>query len=257
MAEDVLLFEVKDRIAYLTLNRSDALNALNRELSGRIGEAMEEINVNPDIYLGIVRGAGGRAFSSGMDLRERAATDASEGTAREPRRAPGPGWECEKPLIAAIDGFCIAGGLEVAIRCDIRIATPKSEFGLPEPRWSLLAGTGLHNLSRMVPLGEALYMQLTGSRISAQRAYEIGLIQRVVPAETLMEEAKKIADEILMCAPLAVQAIKKVVMTGKNLPVDYSFKFAEAYQASVAATEDRIEGPKAFSEKRRPVWKGR
>ena len=128
-------------------------------------------------------------------------------------------FECWKPMIAAINGYCLAGGLEMALACDIRIATEPSRFGLPEPRRSLLAGYGLHNLSRMIPLGEALHMQLTGTHITAERAYQIGLVQRLVPdREALLAEADAVADEIVLCAPLAVQAIKKVVKTGRSLP---------------------------------------
>ena len=161
-----------------------------------------------------------------------------------------------KPLIAAIDGFCVAGGLEVSLQCDIRIATKKSEYGLPEPRWSILAGYGLHNLNRMIPLGESLYMQLTGSRINSERAYNIGLIQEVVEdREELFSCVDRIAQEIKLCAPLAVQAIKQIVYLGRNLPVEYSQKFTIPISQRISGTEDSIEGPKAFSEKRKPKWK--
>jgi len=165
---------------------------------------------------------------------------------------------CGKPVIAAIDGYCLAGGLELSLRCDIRIATEKSTFGLPEPRRSLLAGYGLHNLSRIIPLGEALHIQLTGAPITSQRAYDIGLIQRRVADRTaLVKEADAVADEICLCAPLAVKAIKQIVKTGRNLPVEYSVKFAEPIHTIINGTEDRLEGPKAFAEKRKPNWKMR
>ena len=249
---DTVLYEIRDQVAYVTLNRPGALNAQNLELRQRLNEVILDLNGNPDVLVGIVTGAGDRAFSTGMDLKERAKRndDGDMGLPPQP-------LEITKPIIAAIRGYCVAAGLELALRCDIRVATPDSQFGLPEPRWSLLAGYGLHNLNRMVPLGEALYMQLTGERIGAQRAYEIGLIQRIAPAAQLMDEARKIADSILLCAPLAVQAIKGIVMTGKNLPIEYSWKYAEPIQDRLVRTEDAIEGPRAFAEKRRPVWKSR
>ena len=135
--------------------------------------------------------------------------------------------DCRKPLIAAIDGYCVAAGFEISLLCDIRVATMQSQFGLPEPRRSLLAGPGLHYLSRIVPLGEAMLMQLTGSFISAERAHQIGLVQRLAPdRKVLMDEANAIADDILLGAPLAVQAIKRVVRIARNLPPEYSEHFA-------------------------------
>ena len=252
-----ILYEKRDRVAYITLNRPDSLNALNRELSGGLREAMAELRDDPEVILGVVTGAGGRAFSAGMDLKERAQLDA-EGDFRTGATQGGSFVDqgVFKPMIAAIDGFCVAGGLEVSLQCDIRIATRKSEFGLPEPRWSILAGYGLHNLSRMVPLGEALYMQLTGRRIDSTRAYEIGLIQEVVEdRDELFETAERIADEVKLCAPLAVQAIKQIVYHGRSLPVEYSQKLSGPIAQRIQGTEDAIEGPRAFSEKRRPVWK--
>ncbi len=249
---DTVLYETKDQVAQITLNRPDQMNAQNRELRERLNEIIAEINSDPQVLVAIIKGAGDRAFSTGMDLKERASLDAKGDT-----RPPPMPQEITKPIIAAIHGYAVGAGLELSLRCDIRIATPKSLFGLPEPRWSLLAGYGLHNLNRMVPLGEALYMQLTGEFINAQRAYEIGLIQRVVPEGELMEEAGKIADSIRSCAPLAVQAIKRIVMTGKNIPIEYSWKFAEPIQRQVGMTEDAIEGPRAFAEKRKPQWRSR
>ncbi len=254
-----VLYEKRDGVAYITLNRPESLNALSRELMAGLREALVELQDDPEVLLAIMTGAGGRAFSAGMDLKERAQLDA-EGD-RPTVDAPGGSFVDRgvfKPMIAAIDGFCVAGGLEVSLQCDIRIATRKSEFGLPEPRWSILAGYGLHNLSRMVPLGEALYMQLTGRRIDSTRAYQIGLIQEVVEdRDELFQTAERIADEIKLCGPLAVQAIKQIVYNGRSLPVEYSQKLAAPIAQRIGATEDAIEGPRAFSEKRSPVWKMR
>jgi enoyl-CoA hydratase/carnithine racemase len=254
-----VLYEKRNGIAYITLNRPDSLNALNRELSASLREALAEFRDDPEVLLAIMTGAGGRAFSAGMDLKERAQLDAAG--QRRTGATQGSSFVDQgvyKPMIAAIDGFCVAGGLELSLQCDIRIATRKSEFGLPEPRWSILAGYGLHNLSRMVPLGEALYMQLTGRRIDSTRAYQIGLIQEVVEdRDQLFETAERIADEIKMCAPLAVQAIKQIVYNGRSLPVEYSQKLSAPIAQRIQDTEDAVEGPRAFSEKRKPDWKMR
>lgn len=251
-------YEVRDRVAWVTINRPEAMNALNMEVRNAIAEAMREATNDKDVLVVILTGEGGRAFSAGADLKEMAQRDASGATASVGLIGYDQIQDCPKPIIAAIDGYCLAGGLELTLYCDIRIATEQSRFGLPEPRRSLLAGVGLHNLSRIIPLGEALWIQLTGGDMTAQRAYDIGLIQAMVPDRAaLFAEAEHIANEIKQCAPLAVQAIKRIVKTGRNLPVEYSWKLAEPIVAEIVKTEDRLEGPRAFAEKRAPVWKMR
>ena len=257
---DVVLYEKRDRKAYITLNRPEAMNAFNSALSQGLREAILDFRDDDDMLVAILTGAGGRAFSAGMDLKQRAQSDRAGGTARTARTADNRWTELGvwKPVIAAIDGYCLAGGLEVSLQCDIRIATEQSKFGLPEPRRSLIAAYGLHNLSRMIPLGHALYIQLTGSHITAEKAECWGIIQEVVSdRNALMERVEEIADEIMQCAPLAVQAIKQIVMQGRNLPVEYSMKLAQPISQRLSKTEDRLEGPRAFAEKRKPVWKMR
>lgn len=250
---DVVLYEVRNRVAWLTLNRPGQMNAQNDAMVHRLLELFNEINRDDDVLAAVITGAGEKAFSAGADLKEVSGGgfDIFERVGSDP-------WPyLNKPIIAAIRGYCLAGGFELALRCDIRIATPDAQFGLPEPKWSLLAGYGLHHLSRMVPLGEALYIQLTGDRIPAQRAYEMGVVQKIVPPDQLLAEAGRIADMITNNAPLAVQAIKKVVMTCKDGPVEQSWKFANLLEQKVYRSEDFKEGPKAFAEKRKPQWKGR
>ncbi len=257
---DVVLYEKRDRKAYITLNRPEVMNALSRAVSQGMREALIDLRDDDDILVAIVTGAGGRAFSAGMDLKERTQLDKKGGAGNPVSTWDGRWTELGvwKPVIAAIDGYCLAGGMELSLQCDIRIATEKSKFGLPEPRRSLLAGYGLHNLSRMLPLGHALYIQLTGSHIDSETAARWGIIQEIVAdRDALMARVEQIADEIMECAPLAVQNIKKIVMQGRNLPVEYSIKMAGPINEIINQTEDRIEGPKAFAEKRKPNWKMR
>ena len=216
-----VLYEKRERKAYITLNRPETMNALNSEVREGLRGAMLDLRDDDDILVGILTGAGGRAFSAGMDLKERAQSDAS-GVRVELATTDGRWTELGiwKPMIAAIDGYCLAGGFELSLQCDIRVATQASRFGLPEPRRSLTASYGLHNLSRMIPLGHALYIQLTGSHVDAETAARWGILQYLVPDRTaLFEKVDQIADEIMECAPLAVQAIKRIVLQGRNLPV--------------------------------------
>ncbi|MFU8945513.1 enoyl-CoA hydratase-related protein [Mycetocola zhadangensis] len=268
VSSDVLSYETRDRKCFITLNRPQAMNALNLELREAIVQAFTEFNADDDLLVAVLTGAGGRAFSAGADLKEMSSNQAAGGTSSKsayPAVAKKGGLrgmdeidQSAKPVIAAVDGYCLAGGFELALYCDIRLATTSSVFGLPEPRRSLLAGPGLINLSRMIPLGEALRMQLTGMPITAERAHQIGLVSELVDdRESLLARAEKIADEILECAPLAVQYVKRIVKEGRYLTVDDQWRFSEMFSASIAETEDALEGPKAFAEKRTPQWKMR
>jgi enoyl-CoA hydratase/carnithine racemase len=256
---DVLAFETRGHTAYITLNRPEALNALDQELVESVGAAFDAVSEMPRVRCAVIGGAGSRAFCSGADLKELAA-----------RSAAGEDWtslgadvvsplasRCSKPLIAAIDGHAVAGGLELALICDIRIATVQSQFALPEPRRGMMAAYGLHHLSRMIPLGEALRMQLTGMPIDAVRAWQIGLVQHVAQdREELYAHAALLADAIAAGAPLAISAIRQVVGKCRDLPLSASYALAHALEQRVYASEDFREGPRAFAEKRAPVWRG-
>lgn len=268
LGSEVLTYETRDRKCYITLNRPTAMNALNLELRTALAEAFVSFNSDDDLLVAVLTGAGGRAFSAGADLKEMSSgqhSERNETKSAYPEVAKKGGMlgmdeidSSPKPVIAAIDGYCLAGGFELALYCDIRLATTASVFGLPEPRRSLLAGPGLINLSRMIPLGEALRMQLTGTPIAAERAYQIGLISELVDdRDTLLLRADAIADEILQCAPLAVQYVKRIVKEGRDLTIDAQWRFSEMFSASIAETQDALEGPKAFTEKRAPQWKMR
>jgi enoyl-CoA hydratase/carnithine racemase len=242
-------------IVTITMNRPHVLNALDEEAYSLLRYAFARFEVDASLRVAILRGAGDRAFSTGSDMRGASwhpGDDTPMAVTEETEPLPR-----TKPAIAAIDGYCVGGGLEWALRCDIRIATVRSSFGLPEPRWGSLAGYGLHMLSRMIPAGEALYLQLTGDRIDAERAYRCCLVQELVPPERLAERAREIAGMMLACSPLAVQAIKQTVDFGLRRGVEDSYRFAHPLTRAIAGTDDAHEGPRAFAEKRPPRWKGR
>jgi enoyl-CoA hydratase/carnithine racemase len=261
-------YEVKDRVAWVTLNRPEAMNALSQGLLADLGTVFRAIARDDDVLVVILTGEGGRAFSAGADLKEMAARQAEQvatgatrtisppdGAVSNPFDAVG---KCRKPVIAAIDGYCLAGGFELAICCDIRVASAKSVFGLPESRRSILAWPGLINLPRMIPLSEALRIALTGSPISSERAYQIGIIQEVAAdRDEVFKVAQGIAEEILLGAPLAMQEIKRLVKEGVEMTIPQAEMLREILSAQLAQTEDALEGPKAFAEKRAPVWKMR
>ena len=273
---DVLTYEVKDRKAYITMNRPQRMNALSRDLMRDLHEAFQAADADPNVFVVILSGAGGRAFSAGADLKEMATRleaekDSEAGQAEPPpmtsrpqvaRGGHMPGFDdvndCTKPVIAAIDGYCMAGGMEIALYCDIRLATKASSFAMPEPKRNLLSGPAFVYLSRMIPLGEAMKIELTGDPVDAERAYQIGLIQGVYEDRAALEAAAdEMADKIGENSPLAVQFLKRIVKDGRDMTVDHHWKFAEMFAYTLGRTEDALEGPKAFAEKRKPEWKMR
>jgi enoyl-CoA hydratase/carnithine racemase len=228
--EPPVLVEARGRKLYVTLNRPEALNAQNQALRQGLTEAIQRLEDDPDLLVGILYGSGGRAFSAGADLKERQPPSPRVHPLPEHRRDQWIHFEvvrwASKPIIAAIDGYCLGGGLELANYCDIRIATEGSRFGQPEPRTvGGTAGPALHQLVRTVPIGEALLMQLTSQPMTARRAYEVGLIQRICPdTESLLEEADTIADQMIECNPIALRHIKRIVKWGSEMTSEQAEK---------------------------------
>jgi len=255
---ETILYEKKDQVAVITINRPQALNSINAKASSEMLEAWEDFRDDPNLRVAILTGAGDRAFSTGMDL---VATATGENQFSG-RPAPFGGFTKRlpiyKPIIAAIHGYCLAGGLELALTCDIRIATPDSRFGLPEVRWAIMPGAGgTQRLPRAIPQAWANYMILTGEQIDAETASRIGLISHIVPKEELMDRAFEIANIICERGPLAVRAAKEAMLRGQDMPLEHGLAYEDLVMARLFATEDAKEGPRAFAEKRKPEYKGR
>ena len=258
MAETVL-YEKQGNIVTITLNRPDSLNAINRQLRGELADAITQFDGEPDAFVAIITGAG-RAFCSGRDLKERAEDNAAGVQARaaqsmSPDR-PYMWPQTWKPLIAAVNGFALAGGWSIAQMCDLRIAAEDAKLGITETKWSLLPPFGTI-LPKMIPLSAVLELVFTAQPITAQRAYDIGFLNKVVPGEDLMEEAMGMAQAIAENAPLAVQSFKELAYRGLNMSTQDISSLTYHMYDQLLTTEDSKEGPKAFAEKRKPQWQGR
>ena len=258
MAYQYALYEKKGRVAYVTMNRPEVLNALHPPANEELYEIWCDFRDDPDVWIAIFTGAGDRAFSAGNDLKYTAQQGRIGGSRSAPFGGIVSNFVCWKPIIAAVNGYAMGGGLELALACDIVIAADHAQLALPEPRVGLTAGAGgMHRLPRQIPLKQAMGMLLTGKRIPAQEAYRIGLVNEVVPLAELIPTAERWASEILECAPLSVKASKQVAMTSLDWPLEVSMSRTYDMQRRAAESEDNIEGPRAFAEKRTPQWKGR
>lgn len=251
-----ILFDVRDGIAQITLNRPEVLNAMDPATYDEVTAALRRIDADPDILAAVITGAGDRAFTAGADLKIMHTGNANLGDWRpwRPDRWDF-GVQVSKPLIAAINGYALAGGLELALICDIRIASPNAVFGTPEVKWNLLHGLGAYLLPRIVGLGNALELLLTGEFIDAASAERIGLISRVVPAEQLLAEAGRLASAIAANGPMAVRMTKELVRTGLAATADEHFRLMHEFYSRVDATADQAEGLSAFAEKRKPRYR--
>jgi dehydration protein DpgD len=262
MSYEFATYEKRGRIAYVTLNRPHVMNALHLEAHLELKEIWEDFRDDPELWVAIVTGAGERAFSAGNDLKVTAERTAGggdvQGRARPPFGRITSDFECPKPMIAAVNGVAVGGGLEMALACDIVIAADHARFGLPEPRVGLFAGAGgVHRLARQVPFKIAMGLLLTGRIFPAHEAHRIGLVNEVVPLADLMATAERWAAEILECSPLSVGLTKEAAFDGLLHDVDGALERDRSRRDRLLASADFVEGPKAFSEKRKPRWTGR
>lgn len=260
MSYQYILYEKRDRIARVTLNRPEVMNALHPPIRAELDHAWADFMADDDAWVAILTGAGERAFCAGSDLKYRTG-EADESELRHPSAPQAHILDrCWKPIIAAVNGYAVGGGLELALRCDLILAAEHAQFGLPEARRGLLADEGgVFKLPRRLPYHLAMELLLTGKFVSAERAQHMGLVNAVVPAAELAETAEAWAQEILACAPLAVQAAKQTVLHTLEMPMEQAMASLESLSAvrRLRDSDDYAEGPRAFAEKRSPQWTGR
>ena len=255
---ETIIYEKREQVALLTINREKQLNSINGLASREMQTAWEDFRDDPELRVAILTGSGPKAFSTGMDL---VATAGGENQFAG-RPAPFGGFTKRmpiyKPIIAAINGFCLAGGLELALACDIRICSPDARFGLPEVRWAIMPGAGgTQRLPRAIPQALANYLILTGEQIDAETALKAGLVSHVVPKEELLDRAFQIAAIICERGPLAVSTAKEAIVRGQDMPLEHAMAYEDVLLTRLMATADAKEGPLAFAEKRKPEYRGR
>lgn len=253
MADEVLR-ERRGHVEVLTLNRPEARNAINRATALALSDALDAAESDPEVWVVVLTGAGDKAFSAGMDLKAFAAGEVpitEKGFGGITRR------DFPKPLVAAVNGAALAGGFEIMLSCDLVVAAEHARFGIPEASRGLIAGAGgLIRLPRRVPLAVAYEMALTADPIDAARAYDLGLVNRVVPGDQVLEAAIALAERIAKNAPLAVRASKSVMRQSLDLGEEAAWEVNDESFGAIGRSADALEGAVAFAEKREPVWRG-
>jgi enoyl-CoA hydratase len=253
--DSAVLTERRDRILVITINRPDQRNAVNAAVAQGIAAALDELDAGQDLAVGVLTGAG-KGFCAGMDLKAFVTGErpwaGDRGFAGITQRS------ADKPLIAAIEGFAVAGGLEVALACDLMVAAQGARLGVPEVKRSLVAAGGaLLRLPRVLPHNVAVEMALTGEPIQAERAHELGMVNRLAEPGQALATALKLAEQIAAGGPLALAATKRILREAPDWPDSEFFQRQGGITAPVMSSEDAREGAQAFAEKRPPVWRGK
>ncbi|MCK9873766.1 enoyl-CoA-hydratase DpgD [Nocardiopsis dassonvillei] len=259
-----VLYEKKGRVAHVTLNRPEVLNAMDMRTHEMLSAVWDDVEKDDDVWVIVLTGAGERAFSTGQDLKERADLDEAGIAPTTFGSRNQPGWPrfterfaLAKPVVAKVAGYALGGGFELALACDIIVASEDAEFGLPEARLGLVPGAGgVFRLVRQMPQRIALGYLLSGRRISASRAFDLGLVNEVAPRQELDERVDTWVEDLLCAAPLSVRAIKEAAMRSVDMPLEHAFATRFVWEERRMHSEDAREGPRAFTEKRRPRWSG-
>jgi enoyl-CoA hydratase/carnithine racemase len=257
---ETILYAVDAQVATITLNRPEVHNAQNDTLRRELYQVFGALATDDDVKVVVITGAGERAFSAGADIRE-FVEPASPTQLRERRKRidyRSMMDRCSQPIIAAINGFALGGGLELALACDIRIAAENATLGLTEINLAIIpGGGGTQRLPRLIGRGKALEMILTGARISASEALQVGIVERVVPAGDALKAATELARTIAEKAPIALRYAKEAVVKGLGMSLEDGLRLEGDLSTLLRTTEDRVEGAKAFLEKRKPRWTGK
>ncbi|MFC1847365.1 enoyl-CoA hydratase/isomerase family protein [Chloroflexota bacterium] len=247
-------YNKEGRIAVFTINRPEAMNALNAQVHKELQEALIDFRDDNELWVGIVTGAGDRAFSAGTDIKEFRPGPAAKRRTTAPVRAD----QIWKPFIAAINGFALGGGLELAMTCDIRIVAEHARLGQPEVTIGFMpGGGGTQRLPRFIPRAKAAEMLLIGETIDAQEAYRLGLVNKVVPLSQLMPTAREMAEIICRKGPLGVRATKEAMIRGYSMPLEQGLQLERELSNRIRSTKDFMEGARAFAEKRPPVYRAK
>lgn len=260
MAYEFVRYEKRGRVAWVTMNRPEVMNALHPPCHDEMQAVWDDFAADPEVWVAVLTGAGERSFSAGNDLK----WTAENGGKLPPMPRGGFAGLCArfdlaKPIVGAVNGFALGGGFEIALCCDVLVAADHARFGLPEPKVGLMAAAGgAQRLPRHVPLKVAMGMMLTGEPIDARRALELGLVNEVVPLADLHAAAERWAAKIAECSPLSVRATKQAALDSLDRPLDEAIRL-DRYPAvtELFRSEDAREGPLAFAQKRKPNWKGR
>jgi len=256
-----LELKIQDHVAVITFNRPEAMNSIDVATREELYRIWDRLKHDDDVRVVIVTGAGDRAFSTGADLKNTPPPMESFAELLLMRDNPGTflhKFGIDKPIIAAVNGYALGGGMELALACDICIASENAKFGITEARVGSVPGSGgVQRLPRSVSKSNAMLMILTGDIIDAHEAYRMGFVSKVVPHSELMSAAHAIADRIKKNAPLSVRVLKKSILMGMDMPLPHALEMDKYVYGLMRDTEDRIEGRKAFQEKRQPVYRGK